>query len=65
MLQQTVTLMAIFSSIAFFVLFGYAIFATRFRSVFANPGARRLFNRTGATCLFGASAYTATLKHSA
>lgn len=65
MLSQTVTLMAIFSSIAFFVLFSYAIAATRFRSVFANPHARRLFNRTGATCLFGASAYTATLKHNA
>lgn len=65
MLPQTVTLMAIFSSIAFFVLFGYAIAATRFRSVFANPHARRVFNRAGAACLFGASAYTATLKHHA
>lgn len=62
-LQQMVTLMAIFASIAFAVLSGYALTATQCRSVFSNPDARRLFNRTGAACLFGASAYTATLKH--
>lgn len=64
MLPQVMTLMLIFSSIAFTVLLGYALAATKFRSVFFSPNARRIFSKTGAVCLFGASAYTATLKHS-
>lgn len=62
-MQQMVVLAAIFTTIAFLVLFGYALAAARFRAVFSRSSARRRFNRTGAVCLFGASAYTATLRH--
>jgi threonine/homoserine/homoserine lactone efflux protein len=61
-LPQMATLMAVFSAIAFSVLLGYALTATRFRSVLSSAHARRAFNRTGASCLFGASGYTATLQ---
>ena len=62
-LPQMMALAAIFSAIAFSVLLGYALAATQFRSVLSRPGTRKVFNRTGAACLFGASAFTATLKH--
>lgn len=62
-MQQMAVLAVIFTAIAFSVLLGYALAATRFRSLFSRPNARGAFNRTGAACLFGASAYTATLKH--
>ncbi len=62
MLPQMASLMAVFTAIAFSVLLGYALTATRFRSVLSSANARRLFNRTGAACLFGASGYTATLQ---
>ncbi len=61
-LPQMASLMAVFTAIAFSVLLGYALTATRFRSVLSSATARRVFNRTGASCLFGASGYTATLQ---
>jgi homoserine/homoserine lactone efflux protein len=61
-LPQMASLMAVFCAIAFSVLLGYALTATRFRSAFARPNALRVFNRTGAACLFGASGYTAMLQ---
>lgn len=62
-LPQMMALAAIFTAIAFSVLLGYALAASRFRAALSRPGTRRVFNRTGAACLFGASAFTATLKH--
>ena len=61
-LPQMVGLMAVFTAIVFSVLLGYALTAMRLRSVLSSANAQRLFNRTGASCLFGASAYTATLQ---
>lgn len=61
-LAQMASLMMVFTTIAFSVLLGYALTATRFRSALSSPNARRAFNRAGATCLFGASGYTATLQ---
>ena len=62
-LPQMAVLAAIFTTIAFSVLSVYALAAARFRALFARRTARRMFNRTGAICLFGAGAYTATLRH--
>lgn len=62
-LAQMIALGAVFTLVAMLVLSGYAFTATRFRAAFARPGARRVFNRTGASCLVGAGIYTATLRH--
>jgi threonine/homoserine/homoserine lactone efflux protein len=62
-LAQMIALGAVFTLVAMLVLSGYAFTATRFRAAFARPGARRVFNRSGASCLVGAGIYTATLRH--
>jgi threonine/homoserine/homoserine lactone efflux protein len=62
-LPQMLVLGAVFSTIAFLVLFGYALTSARFRTTFTRSSARRKFNRTGAVFLFGAGAWTATLRH--
>ncbi|MDD4348115.1 MAG: LysE family translocator [Opitutales bacterium] len=62
-LRQMLILAAVFMTVAASVLLGYAFVASRFRSLFARPRARRTFNRSGALCLFAAGTYTAFLRH--
>ncbi|MBD0414321.1 LysE family translocator [Oryzicola mucosus] len=61
-LSQMLIFQATFLTLAFLNAFGYALIASRARSVVANPRAIRLFNRAGGTMLVGAGIATATMR---
>ncbi|MDI6028152.1 LysE family translocator [Corticibacterium sp. UT-5YL-CI-8] len=61
-LSQMLIFQATFLTLAFLNAFGYALIASRARSVVANPRAIRIFNRAGGTMLVGAGIATVTMR---
>jgi threonine/homoserine/homoserine lactone efflux protein len=49
--------------LAFANAFGYAVVASRARSLFSSPGVIRAFNRTGGGLLIGAGIATAAIRN--
>jgi threonine/homoserine/homoserine lactone efflux protein len=62
LLMQMVVLEATFLTLAFVNALGYALVASRARTLVRNPRAMRIVNRVGGSCLIGAGAAAVTIR---